>query len=208
MDVIQLYRRAQDEFDVALAAVRPDQWDVPSACAEWTVRDVAGHAIWGQRQMRAWATGADYTDRRGAPGAPHPGELAGSDPVAAWRAAREESVVTLTPDVLGRKTSITGIGEVPLAAVVTLLIADHVAHTWDVGHAIGMDVRLDPTLVTLAFDWARANVVRRPGFFGPELTPPAGSDEQTRMLAFMGRAAWQRVPAGVSSPSGETTGSG
>jgi hypothetical protein len=74
---------------------------------------------------------------------------------------------------------------------------DTVAHTWDVAHGLGRDVRLDPELVTIAFDWARTNVVRRPGFFGPELAPPAGSDEQTRMLAFIGRAAWR--PAALTS---------
>jgi uncharacterized protein (TIGR03086 family) len=187
MDAMQGYRKAQDDFDAVLAAVRPDQWDAPSECTEWTVRDVAGHVIWGQRQMRAWATGTDYADRRGAPGAPHPAELADPDPVAVWRAARAESVPTLTPEALARRTSITGIGEVPLAAMVTLVTADIVTHTWDIGHALGMDVRLDPALVTVAFDWARSNVVRRPGFFGPECTPPADSDEQTRMLAFLGR---------------------
>jgi uncharacterized protein (TIGR03086 family) len=193
MDAMKRYEQAQDEFDTVLAAVRPDRWDEPSTCTEWTVRDVAGHVIWGQRQMKAWATGADYADGRGAPGAPHPGELAGSDPVALWRAARAESVATLTPEALGRTTSITGLGEVPLAAMVTLLTTDTVAHTWDIGHALGMDVRLDPGLVTLAFDWARTNVVRRPGFFGPELPAQAGSDEQTRMLAFLGRAPWESV---------------
>jgi uncharacterized protein (TIGR03086 family) len=195
MDTMESYRRAQDGFDAVLAAVPADQWDVPSACAEWTVRDVAGHVIWGQHQMRAWATGADYTERAGAPGSPHPAVLAGVDPVAAWRTARAATLAALTEEALARTTSIVGIGDVPLAAVVTLLITDHVAHAWDIGHALGMDVRLDPALVPIAFDWARANAVRRPGFFGPELTAPADADEQTRMLAYLGRAAWQPVPA-------------
>jgi uncharacterized protein (TIGR03086 family) len=201
MDAMQQYGRALDAFEAVLAAVRPDQWDAPSACAEWTVRDVAGHAIWGQRQMRAWATGVDYADRRGAPGAPHPGELAGSDPVAVWRAARAESVPTLTPDALARTISITGLGEVPLGAIVTLVITDLVAHTWDIAHGLGTDVRLDPVLVTVAFDWARSHVVRRPGFFGPELAAPEGSDEQDRMLAFLGRAPWQQVGERATAPS-------
>jgi hypothetical protein len=34
-----------------------------------------------------------------------------------------------------------------------------------------------------------------PGFFGPELTPPPDADEQTRWLAYLGRAAWQPVAA-------------
>jgi len=194
-DTMELYRRAGDRLDAVLAAVAADQWDAPSACAEWTVRDVAGHVIWGQHQIRAWATGEEYAERAGAPGAPHPAVLAGEDPVATWRAAREASLAALTPQALARMTSIPGIGEVPVAAVVPLLITDHVVHAWDIGHAFGMDVRLDPALVAVAFEWARAHAARGPGFFGPELTPPADADEQSRMLAYTGRATWQPAPA-------------
>jgi len=195
MDAMERYRLAQDGFDAVLAAVPADRWDVPSTCAEWTVRDVAGHVIWGQHQMRAWATGAEYTQSAGGPGSAHPAEMAGADPLATWRAARKDSVPVLTEEALARTTSITGLGEVPLAVVLALLITDTTVHTWDIGHAIGMATRLEPALVTHAFDWARANMVRRPGFFGPELTPPAGSDEQSRMLAYVGRATWQPAPA-------------
>jgi uncharacterized protein (TIGR03086 family) len=189
MDTMELYARAQDGFDAVVAAVRADQWGAPSTCSEWTVRDVAGHVIWGQHQLRAWATGSNYTERAGAPGAPHPATMSGADPVATWRAARKESVVTLTDEALATTVTITGLGEVPLAGLLTLLITDHVTHTWDIGHALGMDVRLDPELVDVAFDWSRSHVVRRPGFFGPELTAPPSADEQTRMLAFLGREA-------------------
>jgi uncharacterized protein (TIGR03086 family) len=195
MDTMESYRLAQDGFDAVLATVGQDQWDLPSACAEWTVGDVAGHVIWAQHQMRAWTCGEEYGERAGAPGAPHPAKLAGGDPVTTWREARTASVATLSEEALARTTSLPGMGEVPLAAVVALLITDSVAHTWDIGHAIGLDVRLEPELVTTTFDWARKNAVRRPGFFGPELEPPAGADEQTRMLAFLGRQAWLPVTA-------------
>ncbi|GAB2988225.1 TIGR03086 family metal-binding protein [Amycolatopsis acidiphila] len=195
MDTMEWYRRAQDGFDDVLASVPPGRWDSPSTCPGWTVRDVAGHVVWGQLQLRAWATGADFADRSGAPGAPHPAGLAGEDPVTSWRTARDASLATLTEDALTRPTTIPGMGEVPVVAVVRLLRTDLVAHTWDIGHALAMDVRLDPVLVTMAFEWARAHAVRRPGFFGPELTPPGEADEQARMLAFIGRAAWQPVAA-------------
>jgi hypothetical protein len=57
-----------------------------------------------------------------------------------------------------------------------------------------VEVRLRADLVALAFDWARANLVRAPGFFGPELTPRDIADEQTQMLASLGHDAWQSVP--------------
>src|SRR5438067_1950357 len=140
MDTMDLYRRAQDGFDAVLAAVRDDQWDTPSACAEWSVRDVAGHVVWGQHQLRAWATGEDYAETAGAPGAPHPAVLAGTDPVETWRAARTASAATLTEESLRRPVSLPGLGEIPVAGVVTLLITDLVAHRWDIGSATGQDV--------------------------------------------------------------------
>lgn len=59
------YRRAQDGFDEVLTAVTSGQWDSPSACAGWTVRDVVGHMIWGQELVRHLAAGQEYTSRVG-----------------------------------------------------------------------------------------------------------------------------------------------
>lgn len=192
-DTMEAYRHAQNGFDAVLAAVPADSWDAPSTCEGWTVRDVAGHVIWGQEQLRHWVQATEYTRTAGGPGAPHPGEMAGADPVATWRAARAASVETLTEDALGRTVTLRTLGERPLAAIVTLLITDHLAHTWDIGHALGLDVQLDRALVSGSFAWARDNVVRVPGFFGPELAPPPDADEQTRWLAYLGRAASRPV---------------
>lgn len=194
-NLMESYRRAQEGFDGVLAAVPADRWDAPSACTGWTVRDVAGHVIWGQEQLRHWATGQEYTRTEGRPGAPHPGVMAGSDPVATWRAARAAAAEALTDEALGRTVVLPALGERSLAAIVTLLVTDHLAHTWDIGHALGLDVRLDPELLPGSFAWARDNVIRVPGFFGPELAPPPDADEQARWLAYLGRAAWQPAPA-------------
>jgi hypothetical protein len=77
----------------------------------------------------------------------------------------------------------------------TLLITDHLAHRWDIAHALALDIRFDTELVAGSLAWAGDHVVRLPGFFGPELSSPPDADEQTRWLAYLGRAAWQPVPA-------------
>ncbi|HEV7649269.1 MAG TPA: TIGR03086 family metal-binding protein [Actinophytocola sp.] len=195
MDTMESYRRAQDTFDEVIAAVPDEMWDRPSACTEWTVRDVAGHVIWGQRQLLAWATGAEFTDRTGSPGSPHPAALAAADPVGTWRTARAEAFAKLDAETLARTTEIPGLGEIPIAGVVTLLTADQLTHAWDMAHGCGIDLRFEKGLIPGTFAWARQNAVRRPGFFGPELAPPADADEQTKLLAFLGRASWQPVPA-------------
>ncbi|MFC4855738.1 TIGR03086 family metal-binding protein [Actinophytocola glycyrrhizae] len=180
---MELYTQAQDEFDKMLAAVPPAGWTTPSMCRDWTVRDVAGHAIWGQRQLHSWATGAPDPAPDGAPGMPTPAVMAGEDPLTTWRAAR----TVPSGEELKRTVTITGMGEIPVAALLSLLVTDLSAHTWDIGHALGLPVRLPPELVTASFDWARDHVVRRPGFFDQEVPVAQDADAQTRMLAFLGR---------------------
>ena len=195
MTAMEAYRRAQDRFEAVLAAVPDQVWDRASACAQWTLRDVAGHVIWGQEQLRHWATGQHYGRTDGAPGAVHPGNLAGTNPVETFRGVRAAADESLTREALGRTVRLPGVGDQPLASIVTLLITDHLAHAWDTGHAVALDIQLDADLVAGSLAWARDNVVRFPGFFGPELSPPPDADEQTRWLAYLGRAAWQPVPA-------------
>jgi uncharacterized protein (TIGR03086 family) len=195
MNAMDAYQRSQDSFEAVLAHVPPQKWDSPSACSQWTLRDVAGHVIWGQEQLRHWATGQQYGRTDGSPGAAHPGDLAGTNPVETFRGVRAASTESLTREALCRTVRLPGVGNQPLASIITLLITDHLGHTWDIGHPLGLDIRLDTDLVAGSLAWARQNIVRLPGFFGPELLPPPDADEQTRWLAYLGRAAWQPVPA-------------
>lgn len=187
METTKAYERAQNGFDAVLGEVGADQWDRPSTCAGWTVRDVAGHVIWGQRQVRAWALDEDYQSPTGFPGSVRPGELAGDDPVATFREARAKADELLTADVLGRMLSLPGLGNIPVIGVLELLVTDFLGHTWDIGHTVGLDVRLDPELLPGSLEWSHQHVVRQPGFFGPEVEVADDADEQTKLLAFLGR---------------------
>jgi uncharacterized protein (TIGR03086 family) len=195
MNPMASYRRAQDGLDAMLAAVPADRWEVPSPCAGWMVRDIAGHVIWGQDQLRCWATGETYGGAPGGPGSPHPGELAKDDPLATWRRARAACGAVLSEEILDRMVSLPGLGDRPISTIVTIVFNDTLIHTWDIGHALGVDVQLPGDLVAASHAWARDNILRVPGFFGPELPAPPDVDEQTRWLAFLGRTAWHPVTA-------------
>src|SRR3981081_3304607 len=110
MTAMDGYRRAQDCFEGVLAVVPAQEWDRPSACAQWTLRDVAGHVIWGQEQLRHWATGQHYGCTDGAPGAAHPGRLTGTNPVETFRDVRASAVESLTSEALSRTVRLPGVG--------------------------------------------------------------------------------------------------
>jgi uncharacterized protein (TIGR03086 family) len=187
MNPMASYNRVQDGVGTMLTSVTEDGWEAPSPCAGWSVRDVAGHVIWGQDQLRCWITGETYSGLPGGPGSSDPAQVAGGEPLATWRRAQTACTEVLSGERLDRVIALGKLGERPISVIVTILLNDTLIHTWDIGYSLGLDVRLPADLVAGSVSWARDNILRVPGFFGPELTPPADADEQTRWLAFLGR---------------------
>ncbi|MCM6773305.1 maleylpyruvate isomerase family mycothiol-dependent enzyme [Nocardia sp. CDC159] len=191
MNRIERYERAQEQFQQVLEKVAADRWANPTACADWTARDIAGHVIWGLDMIRTLAAGAEFDDRVGAPGAPRPRDYLGDDPLADWHRKRAVTLRALTPGALDRVVPVRLRGPVPLAEIVTALTVDFLTHAWDLGPAIGVDVRLDPELVDYAWGWAEqtADGLRGPVTFAAALPIPEDADPQTRLLRFLGRDA-------------------
>jgi len=184
-DVMTQYWQALDGLDAIVRAAPADRWEAPSPCEEWRAIDVLGHLIWDQQMIQAWAA-----DAQPAPQPSPPGVLAGADPVAAWAAARDATLVVLTPAALDHIVNTRYLGRVPLAELVRSLVTfDLLVHTWDLARATGQDVRLDPALVRVYHAHARTNeaMLRQSGVFGPARDSPPDADEQTHFLAFLGR---------------------
>ena len=62
-------------------------------------------------------------------------------------------------------------------------------HTWDLARATGLDETLDPEAVHrfVARMEAADAAMRATGHYGPRVEVPADADEQTRLIAFVGR---------------------
>lgn len=185
--LLDSYERCVDQLETALVAVPASRWEDPTPCAEWSLRDIAGHVIWGQEQLRCWVIGEDYRGLPGGPGTRHPAAIAPGDPLPRWRTARAATDAALRHASLDHTIMLAVLGEVPLAAMVVILTNDSLIHAWDLRQAVGSDTRLPDDLVAASQLWAREHVMRVPGFFGPELRAPAGADEQSRWLAYLGR---------------------
>ena len=61
MDVVAEMERAFAIATGVLEGVQPDQWDAPSPCEGWTVRDVVNHMVGGAKIVRSSSPAAPTT---------------------------------------------------------------------------------------------------------------------------------------------------
>ena len=188
MDTAELHRRSVAGWLERLKAVGDGDWDRPTPCTEWSVRDLVNHVVGEERwtvplmQGRTIAEVGDSLD----------GDLLGDQPGPAAAAAGDEAVREVTSRLTPGLTVQLSYGEEQADEYVRQLVADHVIHAWDLAAAVGADRKLDPALVAEVATWfaEREDGYRQAGAIGPAVAIDA-TDAQTRLLAAFGRdPAW------------------
>ncbi|MFC7331029.1 TIGR03086 family metal-binding protein [Marinactinospora rubrisoli] len=180
--VAERYARYAREFAATVAAVPADRWEAASPCEGWTARDVVRHVVETQG-MFLGLVGRELGDI----------PSVDADPAAAWRAAADVVLADLRDPERASAEFEGRLGRMTFEeSVERFLCFDLVVHRWDLARAAGLDERLPPEDVR----WVRGltagfgDALRGERICGPELTPPEGADEQTALLAFLGRRSW------------------
>jgi uncharacterized protein (TIGR03086 family) len=174
------YRRLAAAFTARVEAVPADCWSSQSPCADWKARDVVQHMLDTSGMFLGFI--GDKLP---------PGPSVDEDPLGAWANARDAMQAALDDPARATKEYDGMFGKTTFETSVNQFIcADLVIHAWDVSRATGLDERLDPDEVHRIFELLRpfGDKLRGPGAFGPPVEPPPGADEQTQLLAFLGRA--------------------
>lgn len=178
-DTAEKYRVRAQAMTEKIEGVPEDAWSNQSPCEEWKARDLVDHLV-GTTGMFFGFIGKD------APSGPSVDD----DPVGAWRAARDGMQAALDdPEIAG--TGYDGLfGPTTFEeSVGRFICADLIVHNWDLSRATGQDEALpeDAMKEIKAEMEPYSDAMRQPGAFGPEVEPPAGADEQTKFLCFLGR---------------------
>ncbi len=170
------FHQLADRFTAVLDGLPSSAWAAPSPCAGWTAADVVGHVVDTQR---------DFLAKQDVDLGPRPD----GDPGALW-AAHHAAVLAVDDDVWHREYA-GFFGPTTVGATLTDFYGfDLVVHRWDVGRAVGRDVRFS--------DAELDDVERSIASFGEHLygegicagpvPVPDGADRQTRVLALLGRS--------------------
>lgn len=184
--LLDRHAEALDLFSQRVHAIRDDQWDDPTPCTEWSVRDLVNH-LTGEQLWVAPLVGEGRTIAQ--VGDVYDGDVLGDDPVAVW-----DGAVASARDAFHEKGALDrtvhlSSGETAASAYCSQMTADAVVHAWDLSRAIGADERLPLRLVdfTLQEVSPYADSLAGTGLFAPPVRPPADADAQTKLLCMLGR---------------------
>lgn len=192
----ELLDQGLDFFTAVLTRLGDEDWELPTPCAGWTVRDLLGHLVTTirvaisvmQDQQPTW------------PAMAHPGDLVEGDPVEFWCAAAAQ-----TRDVL-RDADLDRVMDTPLGQTVaddlSIPVIDLYVHAWDAGAAAGIAVEIPAGVIGYAhayIDPLLPGLIRGQGrAFGPQTRPPASATPTEQFIAWTGRQLrTDRRPPGV-----------
>ncbi|MFF4229875.1 TIGR03086 family metal-binding protein [Streptomyces sp. NPDC001820] len=190
-DVATLLNRHSEAlalFTERVHAVRADQWDDPTPCTEWSVRDLVNHLTSEQLWVPDLVTDGVGIDDVGNA---YDGDVLGAHPRASWDAAARAARRAFGASGALERTVLLSYGETPAVAYCAQMITDAVVHSWDLSRAIGAPERLPDALVSFALDEVTpyASELSKSGLFAPPIEPPPGDSHQTVLLALLGRRA-------------------
>jgi uncharacterized protein (TIGR03086 family) len=174
MDLVDRYEDAADRFTARLDAVTDDQWDNPTPCTDWNVRQLVDHVLEIQRQIPE-GLGTSVDD--------------GDNAQKRWSRVRDAALAALRqPGVLERTMPGRG-GEVPVEMALLPRLSDLMLHTWDLARGTGGDEHVDPDSAAVVLEFLKPNdeILRSTGTFGPKVEPPPGADAGIELLCFSGR---------------------
>ncbi|CAN5577980.1 maleylpyruvate isomerase family mycothiol-dependent enzyme [soil metagenome] len=167
-------------FTKTVRTVDAGAWDNPSPCTGWNARDIVRHVVewvpgfYGSNANLTFPEGPSVDD----------------DPLGAWTAMRDEIVRVLADPVVCAREFYSQAGRMSVEQSIGMIVTgDVLIHTWDLARATGTDEALDPVEVHRMFEGVQPfdQILRSSGQFGERVMVADTADEQTKLLAFMGR---------------------
>ncbi|HEY8985800.1 MAG TPA: TIGR03086 family metal-binding protein [Streptomyces sp.] len=183
MDIRDLHAQALRSTHRFVAAVGADQWEAPTPCEKWNVRQVVNHLVAGNLWVRALGGGRTIEDV----GTTLDGDLLGDDPAAAHQASVEAATEAFAAhDAMDRLWPLS-YGDRPGRVYARQRFVDVLIHGWDIGRALDEDPRLPAGLVDACLELfdSRPQMFAQWGF--ADVTTAPDADPQTRLLALTGR---------------------
>ena len=187
MELLPLFDQAVHEFTTRVDSVGASDWDKPTPCREWTVRQLVEHLVDEHRWIPPLMGGHDLHTAQQIVASQ--AEASAGDTAEDWHAASTASMQALAdPDALERTVELSR-GPTPAQQYLMEMMFDLVVHGWDLGRAIGYPEQMPDALVepTLHAATAMADELAGSGMFDPPVEIGAGASTADQLAALTGR---------------------
>lgn len=168
-----------------IEAVAGDQWDLPSPCTEWTVRQVAEHLIRGNDLFTRALGGEASASPPADGGMPRAFHESGARLLAAFR----------QPGVMDQVAEVP-FGSVPARVALSLRVTEVLVHGWDLARATGQAPQFPEEVAEGALAFTGPMLERIPPgpqpFGVPQPVDPA-APAIDRLAALLGRTVSRSV---------------
>jgi uncharacterized protein (TIGR03086 family) len=188
--VLELHRRAMTRSVEVVDAIIDDQWDLPTPCSRWTLRQLVEHMTSDNLGFAAAARGERH-DRSVWTFAAESDDLRADYARSALRVIADFNAVDLAPEFWLPRINDAILFPAPQAISFHLL--DYAIHGWDVAVSIGVPFQLDDEMIAVVADIAEREVpdgprrLRPEAGFRPPVRVPDEAAPQDRLLAALGR---------------------
>jgi uncharacterized protein (TIGR03086 family) len=183
-DVINRLQAGINQARPVIAGAGRAQYDGPTPCPDWDVRQLINHMIGALVMFRD--VGADGVADPSLFGR----DLIGADAVTSFDEAARAAVAAWSAEGKVDGTAKLPFGEFPAAFALQLPAMDMLVHSWDLAKATGQTLEWDSQLVAETTAFCRATF-DNPQFRGTDFAPPieVGDDasDMDRLVAFLGR---------------------
>ncbi|GAB2970493.1 TIGR03086 family metal-binding protein [Amycolatopsis acidiphila] len=185
MNLLDAHGEALREFDRTVHRVGGEQWDAPTPCTEWSVRDLVNHLVSEQLwvpHLLAGETIEEVGDR-------YDGDVLGDDPVGVWEKASAAARESWTaPGATDRQVHLS-YGEADAADYGWQMTLDFAVHAWDLATGIGAEQPMadDVAEALLTTMGPQVQAWQGIGLFAPPVPVPESASAPDRLLALVGR---------------------
>jgi uncharacterized protein (TIGR03086 family) len=194
-NLTDVHRRSLAATAKVVAAIDPDQWSAPTPCDGWDTRALTNHLVAGNLWASELAAGKTIDQVGNA----FDGDLLGDDPTSAYQASAAAAATAFEAQGALDAPCAVSYGPVPGSVYAGHRIIDVLIHGWDLAVATGQSTTLDPDLVSACAQIVapQLDALRASGAFGESGDPPPDADEQTLLLATLGRRPTSGNDGGV-----------
>jgi uncharacterized protein (TIGR03086 family) len=186
MDDLALLKGVLGKTADLLDGVKQDDWDKPTPCPEYTVKELVGHMVGWSASFEAAANG------RTPEGDPSTYQPTGKS-AAEFRVATQAMVAGWTANGMDREVSLVGPSRMPAQLVFDMTLMEYLAHGWDLGTATGQPMPYTDDEAQEVLERAKRGPMSNDEYRGPDkpfgniVEVPDSAPALDRFAGFMGR---------------------